>query len=204
MPGAATRDRLMSAAIVLFAEHGFDGASVGQIERAAGLAPRSGALYQHFRGGKEGLLHAAIERELAAVDELASVMDMLPLADLRSELTLLARWNLTSLERRSALAQLLNRDGARLPEELRDKLYDRLVERPYTRIVTWLETRLAPADPPPDLYAFALILIEPMSSYRFMRRTFGRTPGGVDDERFVAAWVETALAVARQLGAPLH
>jgi hypothetical protein len=35
----ATRDRLMSAAMALFAERGFDGASIGTIERAAGLAP---------------------------------------------------------------------------------------------------------------------------------------------------------------------
>jgi len=40
----------MTAAIELFAERGFDGTSVGEIERAAGLAPRSGALYQHFKG----------------------------------------------------------------------------------------------------------------------------------------------------------
>ena len=85
--GAGTRGRLMTAAIELFAERGFDGTSVGEIERAAGLAPRSGALYQHFKGGKEELLRCAIERELRAIDELGSVMEMLPLGDLRAELT---------------------------------------------------------------------------------------------------------------------
>ena len=39
-----------------------------------------------------------------------------------------------------------------------------------------------------------------MSAYHSMRRTFGRTPDDVDDERFIAAWVETALAVARHYG----
>jgi hypothetical protein len=32
-----------------------------------------------------------------------------------------------------------------------------------------------------------------------MRTTFGRTPGDVDDERFIAAHVETALAIAERL-----
>jgi AcrR family transcriptional regulator len=137
--GAATRERLMSAAMALFAERGFDGTSVGEIERTAGLAPRSGALYQHFKGGKEDLLRCAIEHELTAIDEFGSVMAMLPLGDLRAEFTLLARWNLGSLERRSELARFVRRDGARLPPELREELYERLVGRPCEQVVSWLE-----------------------------------------------------------------
>jgi AcrR family transcriptional regulator len=195
-----TRERLMTAAMELFAERGFDGTSVGEIERAAGLAPRSGALYQHFKGGKAELLRCAIDHELRAIDELGSVMQMLPLGDLRAELTLLARWNLGSLERRSALARFVRRDTARLPPELRDELYDRLVGRPYEQVVAWLGGRFPAAPEPPDLHALALVLVEAISAYHSLRRTFGRTPGEVDDERFVAAWVETALAVARRYG----
>jgi AcrR family transcriptional regulator len=196
--GEATRDRLLSAAMALFAERGFDGASIGEIERAAGLAPRSGAIYQHFKGGKEELLRCAIERELRAVDELGSVLEMLPLGDLRAEFTLMARWNLASLERRSELSRFVRRDAARLPPQLRDELYERLVGRPYEQVVTWLQTRIASRPEQPDLHAVALVLIESMSAYHSMRRTFGRAPDDVDDERFIAGWVETALAVAQR------
>jgi AcrR family transcriptional regulator len=198
--GAATRERLMRAAMDLFAERGFDGTSVGEIERSAGLAPRSGALYQHFKGGKDELLRCAIDHELGAIDELGSVMEMLPLGALRAELTLLARWNLGSLERRSALARFVRRDAARLPPELRDALYDRLVGQPYEQVVAWLRSRFKAAPEPPDLHALALVLVETISAYHSLRRTFGRAPDDVDDERFIAAWVETALAVARRYG----
>jgi AcrR family transcriptional regulator len=198
--GAGTRQRLMTAAIELFAERGFDGTSVGEIERAAGLAPRSGALYQHFKGGKQELLRCAIEHELRAMDELDSVMEMLPLGDLRAEFTLLARWNLGSLERRSALARFVRRDMALLPPDLRDELFDRLVAQPYERIVGWLHARFAGAADRPDLPALALVLVESISAYHSLRRTFARTPDSVDDERFIAAWTETALAVARRYG----
>jgi AcrR family transcriptional regulator len=198
--GANTRERLMTAAIELFAERGFDGTSVGEIERTAGLAPRSGALYQHFKGGKQELLRCAIEHELRAIDELGSVMDMLPLGDVRAEFTLLARWNLGSLERRSALARFVRRDVARLPPDLRDELYDRLVGRPYEQIVGWLHDRFAGAAERPDLPALALVLVESISAYHSLRSTFARTPDSVDDERFIAAWTETALAVARRYG----
>jgi AcrR family transcriptional regulator len=190
----------MTAAMALFADRGFDGTSVGEIERAAGLAPRSGALYQYFKGGKEELLRATIERELEAIDELGSVLDMLPLGDLQAELTLMARWNLASLERRSQLSRFVRRDAARLPTDLRDTLYDRLVDQPYGLVVDWLRERLPNRERAPDPYPLALILVEPMASYRSIRQTFGRVPDAIDDERFIAAWVQTALAVARHYG----
>jgi AcrR family transcriptional regulator len=190
----------MSAAMTLFADRGFDGTSVGDIERAAGLAARSGALYQYFKGGKEELLRATIERELEAIEDLGSVLDMLPLGDLQAELTLMARWNLASLERRSQLSRFVRRDAARLPTDLRETLYDRLVDQPYGLVVDWLRERLPDTDRAPDLYPLALILVEPMGSYRSIRQTFGRVPDDIDDERFVAAWVQTALALARHYG----
>jgi AcrR family transcriptional regulator len=190
----------MSAAMALFAERGFDGTSVGAIERAAGLAPRSGALYQYFKGGKEELLRSTIERELEAIDELGSVLDMLPLGDLQAELTLMARWNLASLERRAQLSRFVRRDAARLPLDLRDTLYDRLVDQPYGLVVDWLRQRLPDSERAPDLYPLALILVEPMASYRSIRQTFDRVPDDIDDERFIAAWVQTALALARHYG----
>lgn len=197
---APTRERLMDAVLSLVAERGYEAASVGAIEDAAGLARRSGALYLHFKS-KDDVLHAAIDRELAAVDELGSVLEMLPLGDLRSELTLMARWNLNSLERRRMLATLVRREPCRLPPELLDKLYDRLVDQPYRRIVGWLEQRFRGAGvEPPDLPALAMVLIEAMASYRFMRETFGRTFDDLDDERFVAGWVDIAVAVAVRHG----
>src|ERR1700730_4266006 len=109
-PASGTQERLLDAAIGLFADRGYERTTVGEIEKAAGLSPRSGALYQYFQG-KEEVLHAAVERQLEAVDDLSSVMDMLPLADLRSELTLLARWNLASLDRRAELSRFVRRES---------------------------------------------------------------------------------------------
>jgi hypothetical protein len=130
---------------------------------------------------------------------------MLPLGDLRAELTLMARWNLASLERRSRLAELLRREARRLPADLLEEIYVRIVERPYEQIVQWLGERFRAArKPAPDLYALALVLTEAMSSYRFMQRTFGRVPDGIDDERLIAAWVDTALAVASRHGLEPH
>src|ERR1700752_4241671 len=131
---SSTPDRLMDAALKLFAEHGYKATTVGAIEQAAGLAPRSGALYQHFKG-KQPLLEAMVDRELAEMDELAHAIAMFPLGDLRAELTVLARWNLVSLDRRAELTRFVHREVNLLPKRLRTKLYDRLVARPYAQVV---------------------------------------------------------------------
>ena len=190
----------MDAALKLFARHGYKATSVGAIETEAGMAPRSGALYQHFKG-KQQLLEAVLDRELAVMDDLEQALAMLPLGDLRAELTLLARWNLASLDRRADLIRFVRRDAHLLPRRLRNRLYDRLVANPYALIVEWLRRRFDHAGvDPPDLQALALILVESMGAYKELGLTFQRVPGDIDDERFVDAWVEVGLAVAAHHG----
>lgn len=190
----------MDAALHLVADGGYAAASIGAIEQRAGLAPRSGALYKHFKSNDD-VLRAAIDRELAAVDELGGVMEMMPLGDLRAEVTLLAGWNLASLQRRAVLAALVRREAVRLPPDLLDQLRDRLVVVPYEQVIAWLRARFdAKGIEPPALYPIVLVLVESISSYRFMTETFGRAPDDLDDERFIAGWVQVAMAVAAQHG----
>jgi AcrR family transcriptional regulator len=59
-PGDPTRDRLVAAAATVFAEKGYDRATVQEIARRAGFT--TGAIYGRFQGKAE-LLLAAIEAE---------------------------------------------------------------------------------------------------------------------------------------------
>ncbi len=54
---ASTRERLLTAAVEVFVDQGYDGARLQDIARAAGLT--TGAIYANFRG-KDELLFAAI------------------------------------------------------------------------------------------------------------------------------------------------
>jgi AcrR family transcriptional regulator len=69
---AATRDRLLRSALVLFARDGYAGTSVRAIAQQAGVA--TGLLYSHF-SGKEALLRALFELSMADVN--ASFADAL-------------------------------------------------------------------------------------------------------------------------------
>ncbi|MFI4985026.1 MAG: TetR/AcrR family transcriptional regulator [Solirubrobacterales bacterium] len=156
--------------------------------------------HQHFKS-KHELLEAAIEHELAAMGGLSDALAMLPLGDFRADLTLLARWNLASLDRRADLTRFIRREAHLLPKRMRTRLYESLVAKPYAEITAWLESRYREAGiDPPDLAALSLILIESMAAYKELAHLFGRIPGEIDDERFVDAWVEIGLTVAGHHG----
>jgi AcrR family transcriptional regulator len=195
----STRERLVSAAMRLFAEHGYAGTTVGQIETEAGLAPRSGALYQYFKGKRE-LLDAAVDRHIGDLDEMQGAIDLLPLGDLRAELTLMARWNLQDLERRRDLYRFLRKEGDRFPE-LVAKIYERISERPLRRTAEFVRQRYAEAGvEEPDAEALVAVMVQSMSAYRWHEEIYGAPPLDVDEERFVSTWVDVCLAYAASVG----
>ena len=194
-----TRDRLVSAAMRLFSEHGYAGTTVGQIEEAAGLAPRSGALYQYFKGKRE-LLDAAVERHAASLDEMQGATDLMPLGDLRAELTLMARWNLQDLRRRRDLYRFIRREGDRFPELLAT-VYEKIGREPLQRTADYLRERFREAGAEePDAEALVIVLVQTMSTYVSHIDVYGAPPLDVDEERFVTAWVDICMAYARDRG----
>lgn len=72
---AATRQRILDAALALFAEHGYERTSVRMIADAANVA--QGLLYSHFEG-KQGVLHAIFEESVADVRESFALADSAP------------------------------------------------------------------------------------------------------------------------------
>ena len=83
---AETRQRLLDAAAILFAERGIDAVSIDAIAEAADRT--SGAVYAHF-GNKDGLLQALVE---ILVNETASVMDAELSMAVESDDQLVALW----------------------------------------------------------------------------------------------------------------
>jgi AcrR family transcriptional regulator len=191
-----TRDRLIDAAVELFAAKGFRDTTVGEIEAAAGLVPRRGALYNHFPS-KEALLTAAVERHVAMLDEFSALMDAGPLAlDLRDELMVLARWVLAEHQRQGALLRLVARDGDRFPE-LTALVRDRIVDRAYVQAEQWLRARIeAGGFPDYDAAAVAVVALGSLVAYDAHIALTGAPPLGVDNDRLVAQWVEVWSRVA--------
>jgi len=191
-----TRERILSVARRLFAERGYRGTSVGDIEAAAGLAPRAGGLYKHFPS-KEALLRAVMAHDASVVDEFDARVGMLDLGDLRAEVTLVGRWGLAELRREHELTRIVMKEGERFPE-LAAAFRELIVRRGHRFATAWLEGRAARFDVRlEDPEALASVVTDALVGYTLQEVLFGPAPAGVDDERFLAAWVDATCTLVR-------
>jgi AcrR family transcriptional regulator len=197
--GAGTRERIVAAGLRLFAEGGFLGTTVGEIEEAAGLTPRAGALYKHFES-KEAVLAAAVDENVRDLEAIHSAIDLMPLGDLRAELTLLARWGLHTLAQQRELRRIMIAEGDRFPE-LKERFRERIVDRAYAEGATFVRRKIEAGDlRDADAEAMAALMVVALLGYTVEQDVFGRPPAGVVEERFVKSLVDTCAALATSTG----
>ena len=183
----------MAAALELFAERGFRGTTVGDIEAAAGLTARGGAMYKHFRS-KEELLEAAVSHRIEEIQRMREeLLQLLPLDDLRSEAALLSRWVLAELQREREINTILEKEGDLFPE-LRDRFYRELVEPGYRGVAELVANRFNPAlGNDFDADALAVLIGGALVNYRRSEWTFGAVILDVDEERLLKAMLDALL-----------
>jgi AcrR family transcriptional regulator len=191
-----TRERIITEAMRLFAERGFAGTTVGEIEEAAGLAPRAGGLYKHF-ASKRAVLEAGIQRHVNELEGLRPVMEMLPLGDLRAELTLIGRLGLQELASEIPLIKLVQKEGDRFPE-LAAAMDERIIERAQVQGVGVVSRLVGDALDEAEVAALAAVARLALVGYRIEEVMFGPRPIPEDD--FLEAWVDVLMAYAERQG----
>jgi AcrR family transcriptional regulator len=187
-----TRERIVDEAMRLFSRHGYSATSIAKIEAAAGLTPGAGGLYHHF-DSKEAVLAAGIERQLARLDALREIRRVLtPLGDLKSELTLIARYILAELDSESDLLRLLASEARNRPQLLRTAV-EKLVSSTFEGFATWIGERTERPTSSDEATAIAALGLGALLSSRLLRDVLG-IPAQVDDETLVDTWVELMVA----------
>lgn len=112
-----TRERILDAALDLFAEEGFSGTTISEVERRVGLASGTGSFYRHF-SSKQALLRAAVEREIErCMAEVEAGRASLPASDGSREQFLVASLQiLRDMRRFDRLFRLMLAEGDRVPD----------------------------------------------------------------------------------------
>jgi AcrR family transcriptional regulator len=198
-PESSTRERIVAAALDLFAHQGYHGTSVGEIEQAAGLSPRSGALYKHFPS-KEAVLEAAMQRHTEGIDRIDEILRMLPLGDLHAELRLLGRYALHEIAAEQQILRIIMKECDQFPE-LRAEFFDRFVRRGYGQAHEWTRRTLdRHGVEVPDLDATVMAIFGAIVHYPLMTTLFGEQALAVDEDRFVEAWARSALTLLNAMG----
>ena len=196
---APTRERLLVEGMRLFAERGFSDTRVGDIETAAGLQPRRGALYKHFPS-KRALLDAAVARHLDATKTAARqvmAFDMSLYADaepdrLRPLIVAVGRWYLGEMDNQRALTRVLEHDSDQLKPIAR-VVRTQIIDLAYAAVARLVGA--ADSSRKVDADALGVVVLGALTAARRTAWTFGSTPLGVSDDRLLDAWADTCLAL---------
>ncbi|MFB4264718.1 TetR/AcrR family transcriptional regulator [Nonomuraea sp. GTA35] len=188
-PGV-TRQRLIDEAVRLFSTRGYAATSVADIQAACGLTTGSGALYKHFPS-KQALLEAAVRRNLDRIAERGGETTGAT-GDPRADLERMARavWQVIEEDRELIRIMLREFDGF---TELFEGMWQGVLSGVYAQGASWIaaqrELGNVEADDPE---ATAAVLLASLTYYPLLQIMIGHTPGDLDPERFLAAWVQHA------------
>lgn len=185
---ATTKERLVTEATRLFSLQGYRATSVNQIEKAAGLVPGCGALYNHFKS-KQALLAAVVDRQL---DRRRAMHDISALfaghGDLRTELSLLCRYLMSVLDQESEFLQVAARTPANESPRL-SAAYAALIDGLYNELSDWI-TGCAPTLDNSEAARIAAIAIDALLGRRTSRIVFHSTHIDTPDEQYVTDWTD--------------
>jgi AcrR family transcriptional regulator len=161
----------------VFAEQGYSGATISEIERRVGLAVGTGSLYRHFPS-KEALLREAVEYEVTRCrTEAESARAGLPhLGDPVERQVQRFRQALGDIQRFDRLFRLMLNDGARVPE---------LADAVWTAVGRRLERRATSEED-----VFDAIALTSLGGYHLFSLMQGRPFNGVPEEQLIRLLAE--------------
>jgi AcrR family transcriptional regulator len=190
----SSRDRLLDAALELFAKRGYASTSTAEIQKATGMSPGSGALYRHFRSKSE-VLRAALRRGLDRMRNSEAWQETNTPTDRRLALTRVAEVAQLTIAENADLVRVMLRE----PDAAPDLVEELWVRNMAFACETMGHALRATADEigaeVEDPEAISAVLLAAVSYVPVMEVLLGRTPGGVDPERFRAAWLQLSRAV---------
>jgi AcrR family transcriptional regulator len=177
----------------LFADRGYAATTVADIQIACGLTAGSGALYKHFPS-KRALLDAVVHQHLDNLTRGAQDVAGDPPSHPRAFLRLIGESVLAAIQRDRDLLRIILRDLDSFPELL-EEIWQGVVDHLYRGLTEWIERecgdgRVHVDDPA----ATAAVLLASLTYYQILDSLIGHTPGGIERDRYLDAWVEHAAA----------
>ena len=192
-PDVSTRDRLLDAAIALFARQGYASTSVADIQQACGLSPGSGALYKHFPS-KKALLQEATRRHVEQIGAMRDEYDRTRPSDTKSALRQGAEQIWASFDNNAQLLRVMFREPEAL-DEMIDDLWSAVAATAYQRTARALSAaKDAGVSQVEDPEATSTVLVAALAYLPIVQMLIRRTPGKLDADRFREAWLRLAEA----------
>ena len=196
---AGTRDRLLDAALELFADQGYASTSIADIQQACGLSPGSGALYKHFPS-KKALLQEAARRQMDRMGAMHDEYNRTRPTDTQGALRQGVEQIWESIDSNTALLRVIFREPEAIGDMI-DDLWAAVATTSYQRVGRALSAaKDAGVSQVDDPVATATVLVAALAYLPIAQMLIGRTPANIDADRFREAWLRLAHGVF--IGAP--
>jgi AcrR family transcriptional regulator len=190
-PDASTRDRLLDAAMALFARQGYASTSIADIQQACGLSAGSGALYKHFPS-KKALLQEAARRQVERMGAARDDYNRTRPTDVQGALRQGAEQIWAGIENNIELLRVMFREPEALDDLLED-VWSAVTTTAYQRTGRALSAaKDAGVSRVDDPEATSTVLLAALAYLPIIQMLIGRTPGNIDADRFRDAWLRLA------------
>ena len=191
---ASTRDRLLDAALELFADQGYASTSIADIQQACGLSPGSGALYKHFPS-KKALLQEATSRQMDRMRAMLDQYNRTRPTDTQGALRQGVEQIWDSIDSNTALLRVIFREPEAIGDMI-DELWAAVATTSYQRVGRALSAaKDAGVSQVDDPEATATVLVAALAYLPIAQMLIGRTPANIDADRFREAWLRLAQGV---------
>lgn len=191
---ASTRDRLLDAALELFADQGYASTSIADIQQACGLSPGSGALYKHFPS-KKALLQEAASRQMDRMRAMLDQYNRTRPTDTQGALRQGVEQIWDSIDSNTALLRVIFREPEAIGDMI-DELWAAVATTSYQRVGRALSAaKDAGVSQVDDPEATATVLVAALAYLPIAQMLIGRTPANIDADRFREAWLRLAQGV---------
>lgn len=182
----SSKEIVAAAAIDLFAHKGYRETTVGDIEAAAGLTPRAGGFYRHFRS-KDAVLAESLARMAGELVAEIRLEDVLQQKTVRAELLFIAGKLIAHSREHRSLRLLLQREAHKLPA-LRAKMQEANLVLARQDIVPWTAHALKRAGRRRvDPRTFAFVVFGPVILY-IISQDRNQPAFGLSEEAAIEAW----------------
>ncbi len=192
-----TRAEIAQAALRLMATKGYRGTSIGEIEKAVGLAPRAGGFYRHFKN-KEEILFDAIDTY--AEEILAELSDLknIPQSSASTELTAMTHLIVAHAARHRELRLILRRDGRNLPGiQARIRQFNQADA--WDVFVEWTRHQLGKRRIDKNVRQHTFQIFSTLALILYLQ-DYGEFPLSLDRDETLDHWIDQSIAYLRTAG----
>ena len=182
---------IRQAALQLFATNGYRGTSIGDIEKAVGLAPRAGGFYRHFSSKDEILMQAmdAYEEEITLdIVKLAELKHLSPI----DELMKMAKLTRDHAARQKHIRLILRQEGRSIPG-VRERIHRFNKNDAWNFFLEWTRRQIGKRSIDKEVRLHTFQIFSTLALILYLQDG-GEEPMGLDQDYVLDHWIVSSMA----------